>query len=259
METFINPSLTYNILKIKMINMKEQIGILVQLQEIEIEANRIKSALAGVSGKIDCLDAELNFAGQEIEKSQALIGELRKKYRSYESDYQANLSLYNKSQEKLSAVKTNKEYQSILKEIDDIKAKNSGIEEGMLKDLDVIDSAEKEVSRLKDEFLSIEERITKEKNILIDESEKNKVDLAVLDEKWGSISKNVSSGLMQKFNAVRELTKGTAIAPVSDSICSGCNMNIPPQMYNELQRFDSIKFCPHCQRIIYWGKESPMP
>ncbi|MDP3283962.1 MAG: hypothetical protein Q8M56_06010, partial [Desulfobacterales bacterium] len=101
--------------------MREQIGILVQLQEIEIETNKIKSALAGVSGKIDGLDAELCDAGQEIEKEKSLIDELRKKYRSSESDYQANLSLYNKSQERLSAVKTNKEYQSVLKEIDDIK------------------------------------------------------------------------------------------------------------------------------------------
>ncbi len=234
--------------------MREQIGILVQLQEIEIEANRIKSVLAGMSGKIGGLDAELSDAGQEIEKEKSLIDELRKKYRSCESDYQANLSLYNKSQVRLSAVKTNKEYQSVLKEIDDIKVKNSRIEEEMLKDLDVIEAAEKEVSRLKEEFLSIEERINREKEFLINETEQDKTNLAALDEKWGSISKNVSSELMQKFNMVRERIREIAIAPVADSICSGCNMNIPPQMYNELQRFDSIKFCPHCQRIIYWGK-----
>jgi len=239
--------------------MREQIGILVQLQEIEIETNRIKSVLAGLSGKIGGFDAELSDAGQEIEKEKSLIDELRKKYRSYESDYQANLSLYNKSQERLSAVKTNKEYQSVLKEIDDIKVKNSKIEEEMLKDLDVIEAAEKEVSRLKKEFLSIEERINREKEFLINETEQDKTNLAELDEKWGNISKNVSSELMQKFNMVRERTRGIAIAPVTDSICSGCNMNIPPQMYNELQRFDSIKFCPHCQRIIYWGKKSSTP
>lgn len=238
-----------------MINMREQIGILVQLQEIEIETNKIKAALSGVTGKMGGLDSELNDAGQMIEKRKSIIDELKKKYRANESDYQANLSLYNKSQEKLSAVKTNKEYQSILKEIDDIKAKNSRVEEEMLKDLDAIEVAEKEVAGLKKDFLSIEERIKREKKILIDETEQDKTNLAALDEKWGSISKNVSPELMQKFNMVRDLTKGTAIAPVADSICSGCNMNIPPQMYNELQRFDSIKFCPHCQRIIYWGKE----
>ncbi|MEE9535799.1 MAG: C4-type zinc ribbon domain-containing protein, partial [Desulfobacterales bacterium] len=35
------------------------------------------------------------------------------------------------------------------------------------------------------------------------------------------------------------------------AVCQGCNVNIPPQLYNELQRFDTLMFCPHCQRIIY--------
>jgi hypothetical protein len=236
-------------------DMKEQIGILVKLQELEIETNRIKSVLAGVSGKIGDLDSELIEAGRGIEKENLLIEDLKKKYRSYESDYKANISLYNKSQEKLSAVKNNKEYQSILKEIDDIKAKNSGIEEEMLKSLDVIETAEKEVVKLKKELLLTEERIKKEKNVLIEETEQDKLTLAALVEKWESVSRNITPELMQKFNMVRDLTRGTAVAPVMDSVCSGCNMNIPPQMYNELQRFDSIKFCPHCQRIIYWGKE----
>ncbi|RPJ15632.1 MAG: hypothetical protein EHM30_08345 [Desulfobacteraceae bacterium] len=238
-----------------MVNMREQIGIVVQLQEIEIETDRIKSVLAGVPGRMGSLEAELNNVTQEIEKRKAFVDELRKKYRLYESDYQASLSLHNKSQEKLSAVKNNKEYQSILKEIDDIKAKSSGIEEEMINGLDVIESAEKEVARLKREFLSAEERIIGEKKILIDETEQDKKTLAELVEKWENTAKNISPELMQKFNTVKGLTRGTGIAPVLDSICLGCNMNIPPQMYNELQRFDSIKFCPHCQRIIYWGKE----
>jgi predicted nucleic acid-binding Zn-ribbon protein len=40
--------------------------------------------------------------------------------------------------------------------------------------------------------------------------------------------------------------------PAVNSICNGCNVNIPPQMYNELQRCKSVKLCPNCQRIIYW-------
>ncbi|HET6282400.1 MAG TPA: C4-type zinc ribbon domain-containing protein [Polyangia bacterium] len=29
-------------------------------------------------------------------------------------------------------------------------------------------------------------------------------------------------------------------------------MNIPPQLYNVLQRGLSIETCPSCHRIIYW-------
>jgi len=39
-------------------------------------------------------------------------------------------------------------------------------------------------------------------------------------------------------------------------VCSGCNVNLPPQMYNEIQRFDRIRFCPNCQRIVYWREQA---
>lgn len=237
-----------------MVNIKEQIEILIRLQEIETETNRIKSALVCVSDKISALDLELNSFERIVEEKISFIDDLRKKYRLLESDCQMNLALLAKSQGKLTAVKTNKEYQSVLKELDDIKVKNSEIEEEMLKSLDAIETSEKEISGLKKEVLLIKERINGEKEIIIKEAEQNEKDIAALGEKWNNTSKKVASELMAKFNMVMEFTKGTAITPIIDSICQGCNMNIPPQMYNELSRFDSIKYCPHCQRMIYWGK-----
>jgi len=65
----------------------------------------------------------------------------------------------------------------------------------------------------------------------------------------------VSPKIMKIYTSVKRLSGAVAIVPAIASVCQGCNMNIPPQMYNELQRFDGIKFCPHCQRIIYWGGE----
>ena len=234
--------------------MREQIGRVVQLQEIEIKINKIKSVLEVIPGKISSLDKEIWDAEQDMEIKKSLVDELRKKYRLNESDYQSNLSMLRKSQEKLAAVKTNKEYQSILKEIDDIKAKNSLVEDEMLKSLDVIETTERETVTLKKEFLEIKDRIDREKEIIKEKIGKSETDLAELDEERSSVAKNIDKEIMSKFNIVKGLTKGTAIAPVLDSICRGCNMNIPPQMYNDLQRFDSIKFCPPCQRIIYWGK-----
>ena len=234
--------------------MREQIGRVVQLQEIEIKINKIKSVLEVIPGKISSLDKEIMDAEQDMEIKKSLVDELRKKYRLNESDYQSNLSILRKSQEKLAAVKTNKEYQSILKEIDDIKAKNSLVEDEMLKSLDVIEATERETVTLKKEFLEIKDRIDREKEIIKEKIGQSETDLAELDEERGSVAKNIDKEIMSKFNIVKGLTKGTAIAPALDSICRGCNMNIPPQMYNDLQRFDSIKFCPHCQRIIYWGK-----
>jgi uncharacterized protein len=234
--------------------MKEQIAIAVQLQEIEIRIHKIKSVLESMPQKLNSLDKEIRDAEQEMETKKSLVDELRKKYRMNESDYQANMLLMRKSQEKLASVKNNKEYQSILKEIDDIKAKNSIVEDEMLKNLDVIEASERDSVNIKKEFLETKGRIDGEKDIIKENIKQSEINLAELDEKRENIAKNIDKELMRNYNIVKGLTKSTAIAPVLDSICLGCNMNIPPQMYNELQRFDGIKFCPHCQRIIYWGK-----
>ncbi|MBW2644346.1 MAG: hypothetical protein JRC89_13545 [Deltaproteobacteria bacterium] len=44
---------------------------------------------------------------------------------------------------------------------------------------------------------------------------------------------------------------GIAEKIVKDALCYGCNVNLPPQLYNELFLGNSLKFCPNCQRIIY--------
>ena len=56
-----------------------------------------------------------------------------------------------------------------------------------------------------------------------------------------------------KYSAIR-MKRGLALVPVKNGTCQGCNMNIPPQLFNMIQRGDSIELCGNCNRIIYWDK-----
>jgi uncharacterized protein len=63
----------------------------------------------------------------------------------------------------------------------------------------------------------------------------------------------VRPDVLKKYSAIR-MRRGLAMAPVKNGTCQGCNMNIPPQLFNLLQRGDSIELCGTCNRIIYWDK-----
>ena len=63
----------------------------------------------------------------------------------------------------------------------------------------------------------------------------------------------VRPDVLKKYSAIR-MRRGLAMAPVKNGTCQGCNMNIPPQLFNLLQRGDSIELCGNCNRIIYWDK-----
>ena len=120
----------------------EQIASLVKLQKIEIEISSLKAKLSTVDHRIEILDNKLLDFKQTIEDQKSLIDELNQKYRTYESDVQLHLDNIKKSEAKLSTVKTNKEYLSSLKEIDDLKDMSSKKEDDMIEFLDGIEEAE---------------------------------------------------------------------------------------------------------------------
>jgi hypothetical protein len=233
-------------------DMKEQIKVLVKLQHLDTEAERIKSTLNDVSKKLENLDSSLKEIEQNIKNQESVLNELKKEYRDYESDVKINLAKNKKSQEKLRSVKTNKEYQSMLKEIEDVNSKNSLIEDKMIECLDRIDETEEIIAKRKDDYLELSDHIKSEKQNIENEAVIDKKKLDELDMDRKNVSGLIDSQLFKKYLVIKDQQRGgLAVVPVKDAVCHGCNVNLPPQLYNELFRYNSLKFCPNCQRIIY--------
>jgi predicted nucleic acid-binding Zn-ribbon protein len=149
-------------------------------------------------------------------------------------------------------VKTNKEYQSSLKEIENLEKRNSKIEDEMIEFLDRIEGAEKKIAETKSEYSKLMDQADTEKAAIKAEADRGKQRLSLLHERLDDISKGIDAKLLEQFNRTKvKQTNRIAMVAAKDAVCQGCNMNIPPQMYNELHRFDSLQNCPHCQRIIY--------
>ena len=231
--------------------MKEQIKVLVKLQHLDAETVRIKSTLNDVSKKLENLDSSLKEIEQTIKDQESVLNELTKEYRDYESEVKMNLAKIKNSQEKLRSVRTNKEYQSMLKEIEAVKSINSSIEDKMIECLDRMDETEEIIAKKKDEYLLFSDRIKSEKENIEREAGINKKKLDEINMDRKNVSGLVDSQLIKKYIVVKQQHGGIAVVPVKDAVCHGCNVNLPPQLYNELFRYASLKFCPNCHRIIY--------
>jgi len=134
----------------------KDISTLVRLQNIDIEVTKLEGYLQNVPDQIKDLDQRLGEFTRNVENDEQMIDEFNKKYRTFESDIQLNLGKIEKSEDKLRAVKTNKEYQSSLKEIDDIKAINSKLEDEMLEILEQVESAEQSLIASKQQYSMVE-------------------------------------------------------------------------------------------------------
>ena len=234
--------------------MREQISILVKLQAIDSDIRNIEKRLGKVDGEKTALDSELEAFASSIKEKVSIGEEYQKTFRSLESDANMNIPKIAKSKEKLTSVKTNKEYQALLKEIEDLKTANSKIEDQMLEILEQNDTAEEQLREKKHQFESVKTRVAEEKATIAVTAEEDRTKLAGLQADFQTVLDTANPDILKAFKSVRSRIGNLAIAKVEDAVCTGCHMNIPPQMYIELQRFESLMYCPQCQRIIYSSK-----
>jgi predicted nucleic acid-binding Zn-ribbon protein len=234
--------------------MREQISILVKLQAIDFDIRNTEKRLGKVDGEKAALDSELEAFASSIKEKSSIGEEYQKTFRSLESDANMNIPKIAKSKEKLTSVKTNKEYQALLKEIEDLKTANSKIEDQMLEILEQNDTAEEQLREKKHQFESVKTRVAEEKATIAVTAEEDRTKLTGLQADFQTVLDTANPDILKAFKSVRSRIGNLAIAKVEDAVCTGCHMNIPPQMYIELQRFESLMYCPQCQRIIYSSK-----
>lgn len=235
---------------------KEKIQVLVNLQNVEAEIRRIQALLAETPAKLAAIDDEMNAFEATLAEEDGQLQAVQKAYRNQEREAQSVLDQIKKSNERLSTVKTNKEYQSILKEIDDLKRKNSLIEDEMLACLEQIEAADAAVSQKKAQVKDKRQAADRKKGEIERENQKLTDDLAHLEQAGRDAAQRVDADLLDRYRRVQEQVKQAAVAPVVDAVCQGCHLNIPRQLFNELHRFDELTFCPHCRRIIFFQEEA---
>lgn len=231
---------------------RNQLKKMIELQTVELETGKLRSSLENVGKSLASLEREREIFENELKETQAHTTELKKAYKNYELDTQAHFSKISKSREKLQSVKTNKEYQSILKEIEDIEKKNSELEDLMLAHLDKIEASEAVLGEKTSDFALLEQDIKQRTQEIKEDEAQKHLSLNKLDDQLALISGEIQPDFMEKLKVVRNNVGILAVVPVVNAVCQGCYVNIPPQLFNELQRFDKLYYCLNCQRIIFW-------
>ena len=230
---------------------RDQIELLIELQEKEADAARAQSGLDELPVKIEQIVSGLKEFEDAINSKKESLAELKKVYRTYDVEIQANSARIAKREEQLRSVTTNKEYQAILKEIEEIKKADSRIEDDTIACLDKIDTAETEVLEKEKEFLAEEIEVNQQKAVFESDADSERRSLDELLVKRDEVAAKVDPELIKQYEFIKSYARDVAIVQVKDSICMGCNMNIPPQMYNELHRENELRTCPHCHRMLY--------
>ena len=77
-------------------------------------------------------------------------------------------------------------------------------------------------------------------------------------ERREALTKQIEARLFKLYDTLKEKRRGVGVVNVKSETCQGCFLNIPPQMYIEVQKNNALIQCPNCNRILYWDGNGEM-
>jgi predicted nucleic acid-binding Zn-ribbon protein len=236
--------------------LKEQIALLIELQKIDQDIRTLNTKKQTLPEKASELDKNFQDLKDKAEEERQGLEGLNKLHKEKESELKQGQEKLRKAKERLLEVKTNKEYQAMLTEIDTVEKSNGRIEEEILILYDRIDEIkgfvkghEKDLKQYQGSYEAERKQIDEELASIDGELESQK-------KKFEALVPGLKPELLRRYEMIKGRRNGIAVVSARNSICSGCNMNLPPQLYNELQRSEELICCPNCNRIIYWDESA---
>ena len=230
--------------------MRNQITALEALQQLDLELRELEDDLEKYPQEISRFNQEIENTKQSLAEGKEEINQIRKRKMESESKLFGNKDKIKKAEVKLFEIKTYREYEALQKEIGDVKKANADLEEHILKEMETLEGLEAEV---KEKENTLNEK-KKEYDKIIDIytrkiSEITKAYEIKKQEKKKMVSL-INPEILTLYERIRR-RNGVVIVQARNELCTGCNMNIPPQLFNEVLTSKRMIQCPNCHRILY--------
>ena len=233
------------------IDLKSQLSSLIRLQTVDSEIYALRSEKSAKPDEIKAIEISFEAKKASLAELEKKLAELQKERKDKELELGTKEEGTKKLQGQLYGLKTNKEYQTMLQQIQDAKADASLIEDKVLELFDKADEikgkVEREKLRLKDE----EKVFLAEKKNVEDRIKEIDDRLSQLEAQRKQATPDIDPKILGQYERILASRDGLAIVIVKGNSCGGCNMFVPPQVINLIKMYEHIITCEMCNRILY--------
>ena len=232
--------------------MEIEFDYLKQLQHTDVKLKEISAFLKDVPSKIQDIENRIKNSLQVVSKAEDKLAANQKKRRDFEADVQDTRSLVTKFKRQLGDVKTNREYTSLLHEIEEAEKKADTLEEEIISEMLRADDIEEEIKKATEKADEAKRKLSKEKNFLLQQkAEQEELKKLYLGERE-NLGPKIPKDQLVLYDTIARKNNGISLSPVNEEFCSMCHMRIRPQVLNELREAASLILCENCGRILHF-------
>lgn len=231
--------------------MNSQLQFLIELQTFDLRIFQIQDIERKAPELLQAAESPLQDILTRLQALKNTGESLVTQQRSAERELATQEDLLHKVRSRLSELKTNKEYQAHLFEIEQARKKKDSIEESVLETMERVEENKNAVQELEAQAQEAQKVFDVEKASLEAESTELTNELTDLNQQQQQVADTVEKLLLARYNRLKIMRKGYAVAEVQEGSCGGCRLQLPPQLVAEVRRGNELMDCSYCHRILF--------
>lgn len=238
--------------------LKDQLKALENLQELDLKIDSLNLKKQSFPEQLRVANEALAKLQKQISDKTLQSHELEKTLKQTIAALELNQDRSERTSKKLSAVSNTKEFQAANSEVAQLQKLHGTLTDQKTK-------TEAEIAALKTEIASLESQCEDVKKACETQAQAVAQQEAEVDRSLSELNSlrqnhvgSVDRVVLARYDRVRVKRAGMGIVPAVAGRCKGCNMVLPPQLFNEIQKLREIHDCPSCHRILF-APAAPAP
>jgi predicted nucleic acid-binding Zn-ribbon protein len=237
--------------EVEEVSVEQKLRALFTLQQIDSQIDKIKIIRGELPLEVQDLEDEIAGLETRAANFEQEVADLKETITARQTAMKESEAMILKYKEQIDKVRNNREYDSLIKELDYQKLE--------------IELAEKKINDARFKIENLENEIA-ETN---DKLKERKIDLAAKEEELSDIVKDtekeeedltkkslenekfIEERLVTAYKRIRENARnGLAVVQIERDACGGCFNKIPPQHQLDIRMHKKIIVCDYCGRIL---------
>lgn len=231
---------------------------LVKLFQADQALRAAQARLEAASRDVRVQQRRVDDLDERHRLAQARLKETRSQMAQVELDLKARDARIEKLRLQQQNARNNKEYQALLIEINTEKVDKGKVEDELIKLMEQVEKGQKELTELGAQLQAEKDRLTNMQQQIGDKLAALQAEVDALRAPRDQAHQAVPPKARDVFDRLSERFDGEALSAISkpdqrreEYVCSACNMDLVPDVYNKLHSRDELVFCPSCRRILY--------
>ena len=235
--------------------MQKDLELMLKLQEIDYDIDELERSKSYLPEMIGRLQGEVDEVNGPLKQTEERIKQSNIDKKNWEIEAAGWQEEQQKFQRQMRDIKTNKEYDALMAEIEIRKQKISQYEDSILQAMQEIEELTPKIEEYKKKLEEISKSNIKQVSELQKQIDGVDEKIRIKQDEKKRITMQISRVAVSTYDRIRKKCMPVLVS-VRKKACGACYKTFPPQRIQEIKKGDGLITCDNCGRILIWTGEN---